>query len=116
MTRPLPGDSGTFLRSFDLEHQRVFALPYVSVVGRDLKMLASPLRVYGLARLTLMCERFFDCQRDAIAPKEASVFGLAFSEKYAKDENWIGKARADVPGFLRQIPNLVKRYDFSEVK
>ena len=73
-------------------------MPYLSQVGRDRRSLRQPLKVYGPNILRDMVGAFF-----AEVTKAQNGNG-----------SYTGKARPDIPSFVRQIPNLIRDYTFQE--
>lgn len=95
---PMPGPAGELLRAFDTQHRASLAgMPYMAHFARDQKLLADPLRVYGLPLCLELVEAFFREVR-----KLRSGDPKAFT----------GKKAPDVRGFVSAIPALLRDYDF----
>ena len=81
---------------FATRHKEVMhGVPYMALHPRDAKMLKPVLETYGLAATCEMVRYFFE----EVAATEAG-----------DADNWIGRATPSVPGFIRQIPSIIKHY------
>lgn len=98
--RKMPGPAGEVLRAFDEGHRRAFGVGYLMVPARDQAVLKGPLKVYGLPRLLELVEAFWSETKKAQASPD--------DPKYAA-----GRAKPNIPGFIGQIPNLLRRYKFT---
>lgn len=94
--RQVSGPDGEFLRHFDRALRKTHGTPYMAAMARDRKIAREIIAVYGLPLACEMVEAFFR--------EHARAAGGA--------DSWIGKAKPDVPGFLGQIPNLIREYRF----
>lgn len=95
-SREVSGPDGEFLRHFDRALRKTHGTPYMAAMARDRKIAREIIAVYGLPLACEMVEAFFR--------EHARAAGGA--------DSWIGKAKPDVPGFLGQIPNLIREYRF----
>ena len=95
--RKVSGDDGEVLRAFDRRHRATLEMPYLSQVGRDRRCLRPPLKVYGKPLLLEMVEAFFN------------AIGRA---QRGESDAYVGKARPDIPNFVRTIPALIRDYSF----
>lgn len=95
--RKVSGDDGEVLRCFNEYHQGTLGMPYLSQVGRDRRSLRQPLKVYGKPVLLEMVSAFFN--------------EIGRTQRNEPDA-YVGKARPDIPNFVRVIPALIRDWSF----
>lgn len=86
------------LRRFDELHARCFeGARYLAAFKKDRMLLRGALKCYGEARVLEMVQAFF-----------------SEIDRYRKGapDCYIGKAKPDVGGFVRQIPNLLAAFEW----
>lgn len=99
------GEEGDFLRLFDRLHREAIGSPYMCAFARDRKLAGAALAVYGPEGMAVMARAFFDAQRRVLEGPAPTLHG---GPPKPRLEDWIGKARPDMVGFVGQIPNLLK--------
>ena len=103
--RKRSGPPFELLQQFGAHHQRVVRttdgepVKYRASFARDQKLLADLLMVHDQPMLEEMLEAFWSAVSEYRADPESK-------------DNWIGRARLDIPGFVRQVPNLLAHYKF----
>lgn len=84
------------LEAFKKGHALVLGLPYdESHYSRDTKVLKGPVGTYGAPAVCEMMGYFWREQQD----------------RESGQESWIGKAAPHIPGFVKQIPMILRDYE-----
>jgi len=100
-------EARVLLKDFGDLHQTTLGVPYMASFGKDLKLLAHVLKVHPVQRATDLLKAFWKEQATELNGQDPTLTGVP------RETSWVGKARPDVVGFVSQIPNLLKRYDFT---
>jgi len=92
-----PAPDMLLIEKFKELHFQVLRNAYVPAYPRDRKALKPQIKARGPDLIGEMIEAFWREQK-----------------KYQTDRenNWTGRARPDIPGFVHSIPNLIRDYEF----